>query len=186
MKLKVLKRELLKKSESKKIRREGNIPAVIYSEGKESQSIIVDGLEFSSLLRSVVPGRLSTTILTLTDEHGKERRAIVKDIQYHVTSYDVVHLDFEALSDKIPVSLNIPIECSGVVDCAGIKLGGVLRQVIRSLRVRCLPKDIPVSFVLDVRSMVLYDVKRLAALEIPKTVRPMANMNEVAIIIAKR
>ncbi len=186
MKLKVFKRELLKKSESSRIRREGNVPAVLYNRGKTTDAIVVDGAEFSSMLRNVQPGRLSTTIFSLTTENGKEHRAILKEIQYHPTTYKVQHLDFEELFDDVKVTLNIPIECTGVVDCVGVKLGGVLRQVIRKFRVRCLPKDIPTVFYVDVRNMGQNDKIRLAQLEIPQTVRPVANLNEVAVIIAKR
>lgn len=186
MKLNVFKRELIKKSESNKIRREGNIPAVMYIRGKSTDAIVVDGSEFSALLRTVQPGRLSTTVFSLKEENGKERRAILKEIQYHPTTYKVQHLDFEELFDDVKVTLNVPIECTGVVDCVGVKLGGVLRQVIRKLRVRCLPKDIPSVFFIDVKSMGQNDKKRLAELEIPQTVRSVVDLNEVAVIIAKR
>jgi large subunit ribosomal protein L25 len=186
MKLKVFKRELIKKSESNRIRREGNVPAVLYIRGKATDAIIVDGTEFNGLLRSVQSGRLSTTVFTLADEQGKERRAILKEIQYHPTTYKVQHLDFEELIEDHKVTLNVPIECTGVVDCVGVKLGGVLRQVLRKVRVRCLPKDIPTVFYIDVKNMGQNDKKRLAELSIPETVRPVANLNEVAVIIAKR
>ena len=186
MKLHVFKREQIKKSESNKIRREGNIPAVIYNKGKGSSSISVDGADFSSLMRTVVPGRLSTTVFSLRDDSGKEFHAIVKDIQYHPTTYKVLHIDFEMLVDGIPVSVNVPIECSGVADCVGIKLGGVLRQVIRQLRVRCMPKDIPTVFNVDVKNMKQFESKRLSDLNIPQTVKPIADLNEVAITIDKR
>jgi len=186
MKLKVFKREQVKKSESNRIRREGNIPAVVYVRGKPTEAVVIDGTEFSSFLRTVQQGRLSTTVFSLKEEGGKERRTILKEIQYHPTTYQVQHLDFEELFDDVPVTLNVPIECTGVVDCVGVKLGGVLRQVIRKLRVRCLPKDIPTFFTVDVRSMGQNDKKRLADLEIPQTVKPVANLNEVAIVIAKR
>lgn len=186
MKLNVFKRELIKKSESNRIRREGNIPAVLYIRGKSTESITIDGPEFSSLLRNVQPGRLSTTVFSLKDEKGKQSRAILKEIQYHPTTYKVQHLDFEELADDVKVTLNVPIECTGVVDCVGVKLGGVLRQVIRKLRVRCLPKDIPAVFFVDVKNMGQNDKKKLADLDIPQTVRPVANLSEVAVIIAKR
>lgn len=184
MKLKLMKRDSLKKSETKKIRREGNIPAIIYVKGKSTDAIAIDGAEFSAVLRDVEPGRLSTTIFTLGD--GKGRRAILKEIQYEPTTYKVNHLDFEELFDDAKVNVKVPIECIGVADCAGIKLGGFLRQVIRYLRVNCLPKDIPNVFQLDVRSLSLYEKKRLADLNVPQTVRPMADLNEVAVVIAKR
>lgn len=186
MKLRVFTRNEAKKSESNKIRREGNIPAVVYTRGKESRTVAVDGSEFSALLRTVLPGRLSTTVFTLADDHGKTHPVIVKEIQYHPTTYKVLHLDFEELSDKTPVKVNVPIECTGVVDCVGVKLGGVLRQVVRHLRIRCLPKDIPSAFMIDVRSMGQNDKKRLSDLEIPNSVKPIADLNEVAVVIAKR
>lgn len=186
MKLQVFKREKIKKSESNKIRREGNIPAVIYTRGKESQAISVDGAEFGSFLRSVMPGRLSTSVFMLKDDHGKQMRAIVKDIQYHPTSYKVLHMDFEELFDDVPVKVNVPIECTGVVDCIGVKLGGILRQVVRHLRIRCLPKDIPSAFTIDVKAMGQNEKKRLSDLSIPQAVKPMADLNEVAVVIAKR
>ncbi len=111
---------------------------------------------------------------------------ILKDIQYDPTNYSIIHLDFEELLDDVPVNVKVPIECTGVVDCTGVKLGGILRQVIRHLRVRCLPKDMPSFFQVDVKAMGIMDVKRLADLNIPQTVRPLADMNEVAVVIAKR
>lgn len=186
MKLKLLKRDSLKKSETSKIRRSGNIPAVMYVRGKPTDAIAIDGPEFSSILRNIQPGRLSTTIFTLTDEKGKARRAVLKEIQYAPTTYNVQHLDFEELFDDTQVSVKVPIECIGVADCVGIKLGGFLRQVIRHIRVRCLPKDIPQVFQVDVRNLAMYDTKRLADLDIPQTIRPLADLNEVAVVIAKR
>jgi large subunit ribosomal protein L25 len=186
MKLKVFKRTLLKKSELNKIRREGNIPAAMYVRGQATDNITINGNEFSAHLRAVQPGHLSTTIFILVDDQGKERRAILKDIQYEATTYKVQHLDFEELFDDVKVNIKVPIECVGVVDCVGVKLGGVLRQVLRHMRVRCLPKDIPNSFQLDVRSLGQRESRRLKDLQIPQTVRPLVDLNEVAVIIAKR
>ena len=186
MKLTVSKRTHNKKSEAKVLRREGNIPAVIYSGGKEGEAISIKLSEYRHHLSQIKRGHLPTTIFTLVDEQGNERRAIVKDIQYHVTTYDVLHLDFEELQDDSLVNVKVPIEFIGAADCVGVKLGGVLRQVIRHLRVRCLPKDIPTSFGVDVKSLNMKDTKRLRDIVIPEGVRPMANMDEVVVVVAKR
>lgn len=186
MKLQILKRSAESKSEAKKLRREGLIPAVIYLHGKAGENAAVNNAEFKALLRQIQPGRLSTQVFTLVGDDGKDRKAILKEIQYHVTTYDVIHLDFEELHDNIQVNVKVPIECVGMADCIGIKLGGVLRQVIRYLRVRCLPKDIPGTFVLDVKDMAERDSRRLSDLTIPNTVRPLANLNEVVAVIVKR
>lgn len=186
MKLQVFKRDVLKKSETKRIRREGDIPAVLYVGGKSTDTYTVKGEEFSSVMRTMQPGRLSTTVFSLVDGNGKARRAILKEIQYEPTTYNVQHLDFEELFDDVKVKVKVPIECVGVVDCIGIKLGGFLRQVIRHMRISCLPKDIPSAFLLDIKNMALFESKRLSELDIPQTVRPLADLNEVAVVIAKR
>lgn len=187
MKLNVTKRTAGKKSESKQLRRAGQIPAIIYMRGKEAaDNIVVKDSEFDAILRQIQPGRLSTQVFALVDEKGKERRALLKEIQYHVTKYNVIHLDFEELADNVPVNVKVPIECTGIVDCVGIKLGGVLRQVIRYLKVRCLPKDIPGAFTLDIRSLGQRDTRRLKDLNIPETIRPLVDLNEVAVAIVKR
>lgn len=186
MKLKVTKRSTGKKSEAKEIRLVGHIPAVIYVKGKSGENIVVNAVEFDAIVRNVKQGRLSTTKLTLVDENGNERPVFIKDIQYNRTNYNVIHLDFEELHDDVKVNVNVPIECIGVVECVGIKLGGVLRQVIRYLKVRCLPKDIPDVLELDVRNLGIRETKRLIDLDIPPDVRPLANLNEVAVAIVKR
>jgi large subunit ribosomal protein L25 len=186
MKLKTLNRSIVKKSETKRIRREGDIPSVLYVRGKATDNLIVKGSEFEAVLRNAQPGRLSTMLFTLVGQDGKERRAILKEIQYEPTTYHVQHLDFEELFDDVKIKVKVPIECTGAVDCAGVKLGGVLRQVIRYMRVSCLPKDIPSAFQLDVKHLMMMESKRLSDLEIPNTVRPIANLHEVAVVIAKR
>lgn len=186
MKLQMLARAGEKKSELKKIRREGYVPAVIYMRNKPSENISIKASEFTAALRQVQPGRLSTTQFTLTGADGKHHRAILKDIQYEITTYNVMHLDFEALKDDVKVNVKVPIDCIGAVDCVGIKLGGVLRQVIRHLRVRCLPRDIPSAFELDIKSMGERDSRRLSDLTIPSSVRPLADLHEVAAVIVKR
>jgi large subunit ribosomal protein L25 len=186
MKLSYSKRDAARKSESKKIRREGSIPAVLYSRGEKAETITVESNAFTALLRQVIPGRLSTTVFTLNIEGGKAKRAILKEIQYEPTTYDVIHLDFEELYDDHKVNVKVPIVCIGAAECPGIKLGGVLRQVIRAVPVSCLPKDMPEFFQLDVSSMSMRDARRLSDLTIPETVRPLVDLNEVAVAIVKR
>lgn len=186
MKLKVWKRAAEKKGELNKMRREGNIPAVIYKRGETAENIAINSAEFSAFLRKVTPGRLSTTSLTLVDEKGKERHMLVKDIQYNITTYDVIHLDFEELHANMPINIKVPIECTGVAECIGVKLGGFLRQVIRYVKVRCLPKDIPSAFVVDVKDLGQAQSRRLKDIGIPQTIRPLADLNEVAVVVAKR
>jgi len=187
MKLQTVKRTGKSKGEVTKLRREGKVPAVLYVKGKAGESIAIDANDLKSCLRNVKPGHLPTTVLTLVDDKKGERRVVVKDIQYNITTYDVIHLDFEELVPNHKINVKIPIECTGQVDCVGIKLGGVLRQVIRHIRVCCMKsQDLPEFFELDVRDLGLKQSKRLRDLNMPKTVRPLVDLNEVVAVIVKR
>lgn len=186
MKLNIQKRSAEKGGNVNALRREGFIPAVFYSKSRQSENVSVSKAEFDAFMRQLKPGRLSTTRLTLIGEDGKERQAIIKDIQYEVTTYNVIHLDFEELVADTKVRVNIPIECVGMADCQGIKLGGVLRQVIRNLRVECLPKDMPEFFNLDVSSLEMRQSKRLRDIVLPKGLRAIADLDEVVAVIVKR
>ncbi len=185
MKLKMVKRLASKRSINNQIRREGNIPAVLYCRGTSNEVVSIDGVDFSDALRKMPQGRLATTRFTLVDG-DKEIPVIVKEIQYHPTTYQVMHLDFEVLEKNIPVNVNVPLEFSGVVDCVGIKLGGFLRTVIRQVRVCCLPEKIPAVFTIDVKELAIGQSKRLSTIEMPEGVRPLTSLSEVAVVIAKR
>ena len=185
MKLSLSKRKIEKKSEKSSIRHRGNIPAIVYSKGKENHYISVNGNEFNALLRQIPQGHLPTTVIELAGE-GLSFRAIVKDIQYDPTTYNVLHLDFLELQEATPVNVNVPIRCIGADDCTGIKLGGFLRQVIRHLKINCLPKDMPKELVVDIKDLGIKQTKRVKDLVIPNAVTPLSAMNEVVVVIAKR
>ena len=185
MNLTAKKRAKDTKAQINQIRREGNIPAVFYAPQSPAVSIEVEGAQFEAALRHIPKGRLATTVFTLKVD-GKTTKAIVKDIQYDVTTYNVIHLDFEELKEGVPVRINVPIECTGMEECVGIKQGGALRQIIRSVRVECLPGDIPREFFIDIRELSMRQSKKLSALEMPKGVRALAKADEVVAVIAKR
>lgn len=185
MKLKMYKRDGSKKSELTQIRLAGNVPAILYSSGTTSQKITIDGTELQAALRAIVPGQLSTTLFTLTGE-GEEMPVIVKEIQYHPTTYAVRHVDLFLAKPKQTVKVRVPIEYTGTGECQGIKLGGFLRQVIRYVLVECLADKIPATLSLDVRSLAIGQSLRLSGLVFPEGVRPLTDLNEVAVVIAKR
>jgi len=184
-KLTIYPRKDLKKSETNRLRREGNIPAILYGQGHPNEPIWLKGEEWQTMLRHLKTGLLATTAFELHD--GKKTyKAIIKDIHYHIATYDISHIDLMLLDESREVTVNIPIQLLGVAECVGIKLGGFLRQVIRSLKVSCLPKDVPSAFTLDIRDLNVAQSKRLSDIRMPDAVRPIGRMNEVAVVIAKR
>ena len=185
MKLKVSKRSGASKAELNAIRLEGNIPAVLYHAGQKGEMFVVDGKQFDTVMRTMKKGHLPTTIFELEGDLSGIR-AIVKEVQYHPTTYQVLHLDLMQLVDDRKIDINVPVDFRGVADCIGIKLGGFLREVTRHLRVRCLPKDIPTQFELDVRKLGIKQSLRAKDITFPKGVESLASSNEVIVTIAKK
>lgn len=185
MKLTATKRAEMTKGACKKARRSGKIPANVYAPGEVGQAIEVDGAEYDAALRQLKPGHLATTVFEL-ELDGKKKKVLVKEVQYDLTSYRVIHLDLIELKNDVPVKVSVPIECIGIDQCVGIKLGGSMRQVIRSVKVQCLPEKLPNSFQIDIRNLKIKQAKRLSDLTMPEGVKPVTPMNEVVVVIAKR
>lgn len=186
MKLSYFSRTVGKKGEINRLRREGYIPAVVYGKNHTPEAIFIKKEEFDALSRQIRTGLMATKVMELHDEHGKHFKVLVKEIQYHRVTYAVEHIDFVAVSDKASITVNVPIQIQGLADCVGVKLGGFMRQVIRALKVSCHLKDIPEQFTLDIRELQVSQVKRLSDIALPEGVRPLAKMNEVAVVIAKK
>ncbi|NGX33718.1 MAG: 50S ribosomal protein L25 [Candidatus Anoxychlamydiales bacterium] len=183
MELSIFKRE---KKQIKKLRHLGNIPAVVYAKGKENENIYLKKEEVKKQLAKLEAGNLSNCIFTLKGE--KETfKAIVKDIQYFIINYDIMHLDFMKIDEKSIITTKVPVRCIGINECVGIKQGGNYRQVIRAMKVKCLPKDLPKEFIIDIANMSIGDVRRLSDLELPKGVISVSRkLNEVVVTITKR
>lgn len=170
----------------KQMRRAGVIPAVLYSKGKQGQSITVDRVEIETAFRKIKQGMLSTQRFELHLDKGVKKKVIIKDVQYAPANYRILHIDFEELSDTVPVQLNVPIYLVGTADCVGVKLGGFLRQVVRAVKVKCMPKDIPSQFEVDVKDLAVGKSIRLANLELSKGVKAISPANEVIVVVSKR
>lgn len=185
MKLAIYPRKTGKKGITNQLRREGGIPAILYGRNRAGEPIHVKNEEVQTILRNMKSGLLPTTVFELHDG-SKKFKAIIKEIQYHVATYAIEHIDFVLLADDVPVTVNVPIQLTGVADCAGVKQGGFLRQTVRTLKVDCLPKHIPQEFTLDVRELNIAQSKRLSDIALPAGVTPKAKMNEVAVVIGKK
>lgn len=182
----IASRQTQTKGQVKRLRRSGKLPAVIYSQSKTAEGISLGAEDFKTVLRTCQPGFLPTTVFKLVDTSGKARRALVKDIQYDVTNYDVLHLDFQELHDDMQVSVKVPVECINQVDCAGVKLGGFLRTIMRHLRVKCLPKHLPSHFSIDVRDLNLNQFRKVKDMQMPAHVTYLGRADDVVVSVVKK
>ncbi len=168
-----------------RLRRNGFIPMVVYSKGEEGQMGSVPRADIEAAMRSIKPGFLPNTVFVLKDESGRERKALIKDVQYQSTTYDIIHLDFYELEEGRLVDVKIPVEFDGAAECSGVKLGGQLRHIMRHVKVRCLPANIPQHFTIDVKEMGIRQSKRVRDIAMPKTVNCLARADDVVVSVLK-
>ena len=145
--LAVQSRTIGKKSERKALRKGGNIPAVIYSEGQPGTPVSVPTNEFLKLYKKSI-GRVAVFNLTLD---GNEIRTIVKSRQIHPVSRDYIHVDFLELHKGKEISLAVPFKFIGTP--TSLKEGGTLEITMRELKVSCLPRHIPEDIPLNVENI---------------------------------
>ena len=141
-----LRTELGKKS-SKKIRKEGNVPCVIY--GKE-QNVHFHAHEntFKNLIYT------PDAHLVNLDLEGKEYKVVLQDVQFHPVSDKITHIDFIEVLDNKPLVVSLPIKVTG--DSVGVKAGGKLRIKKRHLKVRGYVNDIPEHLLIDITDVKIH------------------------------
>jgi len=170
------------KEAAAKTRQTGGIPAILYGgDGVSPVPITVDYAALQTLLRHS-GDRLSLCTLSVKDDGGERKEtAIIKTIQRHPVNERIVHIDFQRVSMKKELLLEVPITISGTPP--GIKAGGVLQQAIRHVRVRCLPAAIPRSIVADVSALEIGNVLAVRDLAVPQDVTIITNPGQAVLSI---
>lgn len=147
--LKASLREKSGKGVARSLRREGSIPAVLYSGGGST----LLSLDPHELLKRVGSGHRSGILVSLQiDSPGKgEKTAILKDMQWDPIKGTLLHVDlFEVAMDK-PIRVKVPLRLSGTP--AGVKDGGILQFIMREVEIECLPAMIPDAITVDASSL---------------------------------
>jgi large subunit ribosomal protein L25 len=169
--LKAYQRTQTRRSEVKKLRDSGRVPATIYgSVSKEAQNLELNAREFDDLMHHSASENLLVDLAVENDARAK-RLALLQEVQHHPLSGKVLHVDFHEVAETEKVTVMVPVETTG--EAAGVKNGGgVLGHVVFKLKVRSLPKDLPEQIIIDVthleigKSIHLGDIKAPEGVEI--------------------
>ncbi|WP_121610366.1 50S ribosomal protein L25/general stress protein Ctc [Mesobacillus foraminis] len=144
--LKANERTDLQHSSLKRLRAEGNIPAVVYGRNQESQSVYVDSGDFLKTIREV--GR--NGIISL-DVGGSTTDVMLSDYQEDSIKRDILHADFIAVDMGSEITATVRLNLTG--EAAGVKDGGVLQQPVHEISVTATPGNIPAAVELDVTNL---------------------------------
>jgi large subunit ribosomal protein L25 len=140
--IKGFKRESVGKSATKALRNAGNVPCVLYGEG-EPMHFAADERAFKKL---VYTPETHTVVIELED--GSKHEAIMQDIQFHPISDKILHVDFFRLAKDKEVTVSVPVKIEGVAP--GIIKGGSLSMVLKKLKVRAIPANLPDAVTVNV------------------------------------
>jgi large subunit ribosomal protein L25 len=169
-------REKTGKVATKEVRRNGEIPAVLYG--------LKDNLSFSVCadnLKDILTAKGQNALIDLNLEGNKKRKVILKEFQSHPLKERWVHVDFLEVDVAKPVKVNVDVHLIG--KSAGEKMGGLVNQVLKSIHVECLPADIPQSVDLDVTAVELGQVLHVSDLSIPDKVKILHQPNEAIVSV---
>ncbi|HEV8198831.1 MAG TPA: 50S ribosomal protein L25 [Candidatus Polarisedimenticolia bacterium] len=160
----VARRELIGKNVSRRLRRSGSIPAVLYGGGKDPVILQVDPNRIEQILRS--ESGVNTIFQLNLAGTDQRRHVMIREYQVDPLAGKLLHADFLRIAMDEAIEVEVPIRLTG--ESVGVKLdGGILEPVTRTVRVSCLPGDIPESLVLDVSAMKIND--HLSVADLPKS-----------------
>ena len=159
-------RQDMGKGASRRLRRTGRIPAVLYGGDKEPVSLTID---HDSVLHKLEHEAFYSTILELT-VGGKTEKVVLKDLQRHSYKPLIMHLDLLRVSGKDKLRMHVPLHFIGEDVCPGVKQGGVVSHLLTDVEVACLPKDLPEAIEVDMSGVGLNETIKMSDLVLPKGV----------------
>jgi large subunit ribosomal protein L25 len=155
------------RSESRKLRRQGRVPAIIYGGGSDPSSITLDR---NNLVHQMTLESFYTSILNLKLDK-KLQPVVVKDVQRHPAKSVVMHLDFQRVVEDEELTLTVPIHFIGEQSAVGVKeQGGVIEHTLTDVEISCLPAHLPEFLELDVSALQLNEILHLSDIKYPEGV----------------
>jgi large subunit ribosomal protein L25 len=169
------------KGASRRLRREGKVPAILYGGHSDARAL---SLSHQKLIIMLENERFYSTILNL--KVGEQTQAaILKDVQRHPYKNAIVHVDFQRVEDNEKIRISIPLHFVGAAVSPGVKTqGGLVSHMRTEVDVSCLPKDLPEFIEVDLSKLGLNESIHLSQLNVPEGVELLALAKEDSAVVA--
>jgi large subunit ribosomal protein L25 len=175
VKLAVSERTQLGSAESRRLRRQGLIPGVLYGQS-EPVAITIGERDLRAALST---GAGSHAVLDVQVDGGSAHSAILKDYQRDKVRGTILHVDLQEVRLDQPIQASVSVTLVG--EAAGVKEGGVLTQITVAVSVEALPLEVPQHLEADVSELGVGDTLRLSQIEVPEGVRLLDDPDETVI-----
>lgn len=181
--LEVENRNELGRNKVKQIRKNGFIPGVIYSSGKDALSIKVSRHQ---LLQLIHQHRIENVVINLKMRDDKKNYlhpCMIKELQHDPVKGEIMHIDFNEISLTKLIRVNVPVVIKG--EPVGVKQeGGSLEHILWEIEVECLPTEIPKDFEVDVSAMKIGDSIYVKDITFPPSVKVLVEPEAIVLSVA--
>ena len=160
---------------SRRARRNGQVPVVVYGGGEDEQYLLVD---HNKIIRQLDVEAFHSALVQLKVEDDLQR-AVLRDVQMHPYKQQVMHLDFQRVSRKDKITMTIPLHFIGEEEAPGVKLdSGIMAHSMTSVDVFCLATDLPEYIEVDVSALGMGESVHLGEVKLPEGVEFASTVQE--------
>jgi len=163
-------------AESRRIRRSGRIPAVIYGRSGKAVSIDLDSVEFVKGVKGI-----SESTIVKVEVDGKTYDAFVKDTQRNIIDGNILHIDFYEVESGVALRAKVSLHLFG--NPVGVREGGMLENPLHEIEIECLPKDLPERIDIDVSNLKANQSLHVRDIPLGEGVRLLSNADQVIALV---
>lgn len=165
---------------SRRLRRTGKVPAIVYGGAEAAQSIELD---HNTILLNLRKEAFHASVLTLVID-GKKQPVLLRDSQMHAYKPLVLHVDFQRVDASQKLHQKVPLHFVNADIAPGVKLqGGLVSHIINELDVKCLPGDLPEFIEVDLKELSAGHSIHVSALKLPKGVEIAMHKGEDPVVV---
>jgi large subunit ribosomal protein L25 len=173
------KRELQGTGASRRLRRAGKVPGILY--GGETAALPIE-VDHNTLFHSLKQEAFHASILTMNLD-GQKQPVLLRDYQMHAFKPQVLHIDFQRVAADKKIHMKVPLHFVNADIAPGVKLqGGVVSHVLNELNIICLPADLPEFVEVDMKDVSVGHSVHVKELNLPKGVEAVLHRNENPVV----
>ena len=175
------KRDVKGTTASKRLRRAGTVPAIVYGSSQDNYTIQVNSKEFSDIFKKQSSENFLVN-LQIADAKEKEKLAFIQDIQRDSLSGEFIHIDFQAVSETETIHAEIPLVLEG--ESPGVKGGGVLEHLLHTIDIECRPAALPDHIAVSIEDLEVGDSSNVGDINFPDGVISKMDENVIVVLVA--
>jgi large subunit ribosomal protein L25 len=174
------KREVQGTGASRRLRRAGKVPGIVYG-GGDAAALPIE-MDHNALFHNLRQEAFHASILTMNLE-GQMQQVLLRDYQMHPYKPQVLHVDFQRVAADKKIHMKVPLHFVNADIAPGVKLqGGVVNHVLNELDVTCLPADLPEFIVVDLKNVSVGHAVHVKDLQLPKGVEAVLHRDENPVV----